>query len=619
MATWTAAGGFKLKENCLAFTSYFETGDQSPECFGRTAGNFDGAGTSWGAIQENFGQTQPNDTLSPIWLSLINNHPSVCSASFSNQADYTYWRDLILSQNYTNIKAWSTNITDPTNAHKVIEPWSTNFYKLGITDESRQAQIDAANWYYSLADTWKQKWNLWTRRGYALLFDIAVQSGSISTTAQANIDADIANLVQSNYTREEYEHQKLLIIANRKADEVRADFQVSYRERKTCIANGGGYVPSWGETIDPDDWGLGLQPAWTTDEIGGSVPSAGVPVATNPIYCYDRTEKLLCVLDIKGGDACPYYNASMKEVLNGEFSIQFSVPYSNPDAQLIAQDGYAAAKDNNGVWQLFCITRIEDDHINYAERTVYGEHAEIELLDNLILEMTIPLGTTVGNCIGACLVNTRWSVGDVNDSRKFMGVNNEGTTLKVKMVSARQALNIIQGQFGTGDFTFVTNKTATGWQRLVQWDATRGTNTGRRFEYSKDLIEVKREIDTSNIKTALIGLGGDETAKSQPLLKCTPLAGGQFSWHIEGLGAGWGANHYTYASVFNQPFKDFTSDQPAGTVQQIYPPTGSGVVTATPETTAGGLVSGQTYTFYGGVKTPSGRWFNCGQHTITLL
>lgn len=42
--------------------------------------------------------------------------------------------------------------------------------------------------------------------------------------------------------------------------------------------------------------------------------------------------------------------------------------------------------------------------------------------------------------------------------------------------------------------------------------ARRGTDTGKRFEYTKDLLSIKRTVDASNIKTALYGRGkGEQT------------------------------------------------------------------------------------------------------------
>ncbi|MDM5223528.1 hypothetical protein QUF86_22900 [Peribacillus sp. NJ11] len=84
-----------------------------------------------GALQFNFGLTAPKNTLSPVWQDLINKHPTVTRGAFSKQADYDYWRNLILANVYADLKTFGKKITDPTNKHRVIEPWKTNFMNLG--------------------------------------------------------------------------------------------------------------------------------------------------------------------------------------------------------------------------------------------------------------------------------------------------------------------------------------------------------------------------------------------------------------------------------------------------------------------------------------------------------
>lgn len=267
----------KLKENLLSQTSYLETSTKYPSNFGVTAGNFDGAGISWGAIQYNFGQTVENNTLSPIWIDLINNHPAVCAACFSNQSDYTWWKNLILANVYANLKSFGTNITDPTNSHKVIEPWNTNFTKLGMTPEAIQRQIQAAEWYYTTAVSWKNEFGLWSRRGLSLCYDIAVQSGSISQGTKDLIKADFLGINSDGKTKEQIETEKLIIIANRRSDAVTGEFQTSYRERKLAIANGYGSVYGGTLYLDTVEYDMVLAPAFESDKGWEAI---GIPFST---------------------------------------------------------------------------------------------------------------------------------------------------------------------------------------------------------------------------------------------------------------------------------------------------------------------------------------------------
>ncbi|WP_306010530.1 GH25 family lysozyme [Bacillus sp. MMSF_3328] len=228
----------EMRENTLALTALMETSTSPPDSFGVTGGNFDGQGISHGAIQYNFG----SGTLQPIWKDLINKYPSVVRGAITNQADYDYFVNMVLNFTKADQIAFGDRISDPANKHKVIEPWNTYFKNLGKTQESIDRQKEAAVWYFDQAVKWMDEYGLWTRRGFALLFDIAVQSGSIPQTVKDLILADFAAMNNTGKTPEQIETDKMVIIANRRADVVDPTWQNTYRQRKLAIANGSGTV-----------------------------------------------------------------------------------------------------------------------------------------------------------------------------------------------------------------------------------------------------------------------------------------------------------------------------------------------------------------------------------------
>ncbi|MED0962363.1 peptidoglycan-binding protein [Bacillus cereus] len=264
MTTNTVLPLATLRRKMLALTSYYETSTSEPDNFGVTAGNFDGAGLSWGALQFNFGLIELNNTLSPIWRDLINNHPAVARGAFTNQADYDFWQNLILGNVYEDLKTFGKKITDPTNKHKVIEPWKTYFMNLGRAQETQDRQVQSAEGYYDLAEIWKNELGLWSRRGYALLFDIAVQSGEIDQATLDLIKADFQKF-SPILSREQLETEKMRIIANHRADAVSSRWQASYRERKLAIANGSGYVYGGDLFMDTSKYDMVLEPAFESD------------------------------------------------------------------------------------------------------------------------------------------------------------------------------------------------------------------------------------------------------------------------------------------------------------------------------------------------------------------
>src|SRR4051812_40687096 len=180
----------QLQQDCLNYvTFYYETGKTAPDCYGVMSGDFDGAGGSYGIIQFNW----KSGTIQPLFLDLINNHIDVIAKCFTATADYNKFIDVVKNYSTADQIAWGTSITHYTSfnadgtpvkstGHTVVEPWNTYFVNLGKEPACQSKQNALCQNYFNSANVWKGDYSLWTRKGYALLFDIAVQSGSISST-----------------------------------------------------------------------------------------------------------------------------------------------------------------------------------------------------------------------------------------------------------------------------------------------------------------------------------------------------------------------------------------------------------------------------------------------------
>jgi len=256
-------------EHAKDYTSFFyETSQHAPARYGVTAGNFDGAGISHGIIQFNF----KSGTVQPLFNHLIDNFPSVVLTAFNNvQADYNTFVDIVKNKTTTEQIAWGDSITLSTNKHKLILPWSTYFSQLGVTSQSIAKQDELCGPYLANAESWKTKYGLWSRRAFGLTFDIAVQAGGISTTTDTNIKNDINALDKTAYSKNDYETQKMIIIANRCADAVSVTWREDFRTRKLAIANGSGTVN--GTFVDTVPYDLILEPAFDYDMDYGPFPA----------------------------------------------------------------------------------------------------------------------------------------------------------------------------------------------------------------------------------------------------------------------------------------------------------------------------------------------------------
>jgi hypothetical protein len=258
-ATWTALFGepiappaiasAPLDTRCLVLTSSFETGAGAPGCWSCVAGNFDGMGMSFGALQWNFGTS----TLGALLRDVDARAPHVVDDVFHEHAPELRG---ILARPVREQVAWARARQDPAN--RLAEPWAGCFKALGRTSECQDAQRRAAADYVARAGSMCARFGVWSERGAALMFDIAVQNGSIKDDTAARIDADFAGIPKG--TREEVEVARLIRIAERRAEAVTTKKWVAdVRERKLMIANGGGTVH--GRRYDLEgDYGIGLRP-----------------------------------------------------------------------------------------------------------------------------------------------------------------------------------------------------------------------------------------------------------------------------------------------------------------------------------------------------------------------
>jgi len=222
-----------VASRCLALTGSFETGLLAPDCFARVAGNFDGQGMSFGALQWNFGQ----GTLQPLFAKMITEHRDIISNIFG--ADLNVLETAIKEGKQAAL-AFANTIQDSSKKN-VLPAWRDKFKQLGLTAEFQEIETMGAAVYFNKAINLCTEYELWSNRGRALMFDICVQNGSISSTVKTLILNDFKQL-SSSLSREELEVAKMRSIANRRAEAANPKFVEDVRKRKLCIADGKGVV-----------------------------------------------------------------------------------------------------------------------------------------------------------------------------------------------------------------------------------------------------------------------------------------------------------------------------------------------------------------------------------------
>lgn len=233
-------------------------------------------------------------------------------------------------------------------------------------------------------------------------------------------------------------------------------------------------------------------------------------ILIDQIYVFNLSDTLVTVLD-PNDEVGPYYDAYHLEQLNGENSFSFKVPANNVKSELVVEGNQVAFKDLDGNFQLFEIKIIEEIHAEVITKDVFCEHAVLELLDEIIL-FEWERNKTATQTLTSALTNTvsgpsRWTVGTVNVPSPTAGTWSVRMELNNPIEVFKKMITAFQG----GEFKYRVTISGTSIStRYVDFLQQRGSVTSKRFEYEKDVNSIKREIDLTNVKTALYGFGKAE-------------------------------------------------------------------------------------------------------------
>ncbi len=216
------------------------------------------------------------------------------------------------------------------------------------------------------------------------------------------------------------------------------------------------------------------------------------------LYIFDSTEKLIATLP-EGS----FFDAVHHEVLNGENTFEFTIPAGS---EYVIEGNLVGFRDLDSYWQVFEIKRLVDQHGDGLTRTAYCEHIFYELLDDIVTDKRPSADATAA--LAGMLEGTRWQVGIVDD----LGAAGTNAYYESALSAIQKVANAWKGELNWR--IIVSNNQITA--RHVDLLAMRGTDTGKQFAYSKDIVSIEREAESSEVVTALYGRGkGVETESGE--------------------------------------------------------------------------------------------------------
>jgi phage minor structural protein len=235
---------------------------------------------------------------------------------------------------------------------------------------------------------------------------------------------------------------------------------------------------------------------------------------TNILVFDGKTEKLVAMLSNKDNEQCPYKETEVVEQLNKDFTFDFSVPASHEDSKYLVRGNLVGFFDLDGNLQVFQIYKTEEEHNgDELSKVIFSEHLFYEMYDDIVENLRVNDEEASAALVDA-LASSRWDVGNVDS----LGLKTMSFYYSNGVENIQKVANEYGGELG---FRLILDGSSIS-QRLVDLQTRRGSDTGKRFEFRKDMASVKRTVEMDGLKTALYGRGkGEETEEGGYTRKAT--------------------------------------------------------------------------------------------------
>lgn len=175
--------------------------------------------------------------------------------------------------------------------------------------------------------------------------------------------------------------------------------------------------------------------------------------------------------------------------------IELSVLENSSNSDLFTVGNYTGYIDDHGILNMYIIQTLEER--NAMTKHIVCEGMYIELCYELGVERNFA-SATIKDILKELLKDSTWEIGDVElEERHEFTI-----TVTDKLSLLRRLSRLFECDLY---FTYAieNNKII----KRVNITKSRGKNTGKRFEYGKDIKEIIRTVDLSEVRTAIVGTG----------------------------------------------------------------------------------------------------------------
>ena len=226
---------------------------------------------------------------------------------------------------------------------------------------------------------------------------------------------------------------------------------------------------------------------------------------TKNIYVYEgggSNPKPLAVIDMSkySENDNKATSAILYKKVNNVFTLEIDIPTNCDASQSITNTSDLVLYDTEDNLQEFHVTEVSDLHEYSVIRTVYAEQSICELIDDIIISGTdMPTTTNPADYLAYILSFTRWSVGTVDS-----GIYNSRWKEDLTGKNCLEALQMFMSKYSC---EFIVRYESDSKNRItgryIDVKKTIGNNYGKRFEDTKDINALKRNLDLDSIKTAI--------------------------------------------------------------------------------------------------------------------